>query len=650
VILLSGGSAFALWKLTWSDEFNGTNVDSTKWGFDIGNGQGGWGNGELEYYTSRPTNVYVTNGLLHIVARKESYNGFSFTSAKLKTDGLFSTLYGRMEFRVKLPQGKGYWPALWLMPSNSVYGGWAASGEVDIMENMGRIPTSVLGTLHFGGVYPNQDQSHGPSYNFPSGDSVTNFHVYVLEWTTNQFNWYVDNTLYETQTSWWSSGGPYPDPFNIPFYIIMNLAIGGNFDGPPDGTTVFPGDMQVDYVRVYHWVTPPAPALALRIPFSDAPGSSTSPSDSSGGSASVTMQMVDGAGASADYHGTAGSGVAAFSNGSRALDFSSNGTNQPGIPGPLASDTSPSLGFGTVSNFIVSLWFKQNALMQTSSNIGPRLFVLGAGTPADTGAANSIGLKFQTAGQLYFQLGSATVPFSINLQTNNWVFVAAVYDGSTISIYQGTDGAQATLTTNLAVAATVNFGSSASLYVGNRQDRQRSFDGRLADFRFYTGAGDSTFVENIRLLAARPPWGLSAVGANGQVDLSWGTAQGATAYNVKRSNVSGGPYTNLPSGLALPSTTFSDTTALDGTTNFYVVSPVNPAGEGALSAEASAINPAGSILNFDFSAGGLALHWQNGTLQWATNVSGPWQDVSNAAAPSFNVAPVDPQRFFRIRF
>ncbi len=194
------------WQLVWSDEFSGNTVNTTNWTFDIGNGSGGWGNNELEYYTSRTQNVYVANGLLHIVAQKESYLGYNYTSAKLKTIGLFSQKYGLFEFYAKLPQGQGYWPALWMMPEDSVYGGWAASGEIDVTENKGSNPTNVLGTIHFGGTYPNQAQSYGPSFNFPTGDSVTNFHLYALEWTTNAISWYVDNQLYETQTNWWSSG------------------------------------------------------------------------------------------------------------------------------------------------------------------------------------------------------------------------------------------------------------------------------------------------------------------------------------------------------------------------------------------------------------------------------------------------------------
>src|SRR5262249_46366527 len=151
----------------------------------------------------------------------------------------------------RLPAGQGYWPGLWLMPENSVYGGWAASGEIDVMENKGGDPATVLGTIHFGGPYPANASSDGPRYTFPPGDSVTNFHTYLLDWTSSAIRWSVDNQLYETQTNWWSSGGPYPAPFDQPFHIIMNLAVGGNFGGNPDAATVFPGEMLVDYIRVY---------------------------------------------------------------------------------------------------------------------------------------------------------------------------------------------------------------------------------------------------------------------------------------------------------------------------------------------------------------------------------------------------------------
>jgi beta-glucanase (GH16 family) len=250
------------WNIVWSDEFNGTGIDYSHWKFETGGG--GWGNNELEYYTSRPQNAYVTNGSLHIAAIHENYSGATYTSARMKSQGLFTKKYGRFEFRAKLPTGKGFWPALWMMPEDSVYGGWAASGEIDIMENKGSDSTSVLGTIHFGGAYPNQDQSYGPSYAFPNGGSVTNFHTYLLDWSPSSISWSVDGQVYETQTSWWSSSNPtntsirnpFPAPFNQTFYLIMNVAVGGNFDGNPTNTAIFPGEMQVDYVRVYDKTAP----------------------------------------------------------------------------------------------------------------------------------------------------------------------------------------------------------------------------------------------------------------------------------------------------------------------------------------------------------------------------------------------------------
>ena len=237
------------WKLIWSDEFNGTSINTNHWQFETGN-QGGWGNNELEFYTRRPDNAYVSNGVLHIVARQEGTNGFSYTSARMKSEGLFSQKYGRFEFRAKFPRGKGYWPALWLMPQDSTYGGWPSCGEIDIAENKGEYPAVVQGTIHYADSQGGHLQSTD-FYTFPMGSGVGSFHDYILEWTTNSISWYVDNQVYETQTNWSTATAPYPAPFNQPFYIIMNLAVGGNFDGNPDTNTVFPGEMQVDYVRVF---------------------------------------------------------------------------------------------------------------------------------------------------------------------------------------------------------------------------------------------------------------------------------------------------------------------------------------------------------------------------------------------------------------
>lgn len=262
----------AEWKLVWSDEFDGTAIDKTKWDFDIGNGNiPGWGNNELEYYTDRAENAFVKDGMLHIVAVKEAFKNFKYTSARLKTrkadkGPLFNKLYGKYEFRAKISTGKGIWPAIWLLPQDEKFGGWAASGEIDILEARGQEPNKVLGTLHYGSGWPANTHT-GKDFIFPDKGSIADFHVYALEWEPGEMRWYVDGSLYQTQNFWWSSskrggkGGtkpesdadlnPWPAPFDQTFYIILNVAVGGNFLGNPDPKTEFPAEMVVDYVRVY---------------------------------------------------------------------------------------------------------------------------------------------------------------------------------------------------------------------------------------------------------------------------------------------------------------------------------------------------------------------------------------------------------------
>jgi beta-glucanase (GH16 family) len=279
------------WKLTWSDEFDGKDIDRRKWAFDIGNGFfnydaniwiRGWGNDELQYYTDQPDNVFVKDGFLHIRALKESIHGCGYTSARIKTrhkDGtaLFAQKYGRFEFRAQLPEGKGVWPAIWMLPAQEKFGGWPASGEIDILEARGQEPTKVLGTLHFGAGWPNNTEVSTP-YTLPKNGKITDFHVYALEWEPGEIRWYVDGHCYATQRSWWSSskrdGGkgvrpareadlnPWPAPFDHPFYVVINVAVGGRFLGNPDRDTRFPAEMRVDYVRVYeraggYKLTPP---------------------------------------------------------------------------------------------------------------------------------------------------------------------------------------------------------------------------------------------------------------------------------------------------------------------------------------------------------------------------------------------------------
>jgi beta-glucanase (GH16 family) len=268
------------WRLVWSDEFDGDAIDRKKWDFDLGNGFynyeantwiSGWGNGELQYYTREPENAFVADGQLHIRALKESRDGFGYTSAKLKTrrrDGspLMAQKYGRFEIRAKLPTGQGIWPAIWMLPVDDKYGGWASSGEIDILEARGQNPQQILGTLHFGSRWPANAEA-SKSFELPDDKTIAEFHNYALEWEPGEIRWLFDDHEYAKQTSWWSSSkvegdrgakpaaeadlNPWPAPFDQPFYLMLNVAVGGQFVGKPDKTTNFPAAMVVDHVRVY---------------------------------------------------------------------------------------------------------------------------------------------------------------------------------------------------------------------------------------------------------------------------------------------------------------------------------------------------------------------------------------------------------------
>jgi len=230
------------WKLVWQDEFNNHRFDRNNWVADV-NDWGG-GNHELQYYTDRSQNVYVENGLLHIVARKEHFRTRKYTSARLTSTE--SWTYGRFEVKAKLPEGQGTWPAIWLRSASGPYGAWAASGEIDIMEMLGHEPTVIYGTLHYGLPFPDDEEDQGSTEVSSQG-----FHVYALEWDVDEIRWYVDNVNYFTVNSWYTSGGDYPAPFDQPFNVVLNLAIGGNWPGSPDENTSFPQELLIDYVRVY---------------------------------------------------------------------------------------------------------------------------------------------------------------------------------------------------------------------------------------------------------------------------------------------------------------------------------------------------------------------------------------------------------------
>lgn len=249
-------------NLVMADEFDVDGApDPSLWTYDIGDGSAegipGWGNNELQYYTDRPENVKVENGLLVITAREEAFEGSSYTSARITTQNLFEQQYGRFEARIRMPLGKGIWPAFWLLGNDCDINPWPQCGEIDVMEYLGDAPTIVFGS------------AHGPGYN--AGDSIskeyelendrfdTGFHIFGIEWGPDYINYYVDDELYQQitpETTAEEAVDNVPNPgewvFNRPFYIILNIAVGGNLPGAPNEDTQFPQRMFVDYVRVYN--------------------------------------------------------------------------------------------------------------------------------------------------------------------------------------------------------------------------------------------------------------------------------------------------------------------------------------------------------------------------------------------------------------
>ena len=560
-LALGTGSVFAGWQVVWSDEFDGTSVNPTKWTYDIGNGSGGWGNNELQYYTSRPTNVYVAGGLLHIVARREvpQYNGFDYTSAKLKTQGLFSKKYGRFEFRARLPQGQGYWPALWMMPRDSVYGGWAASGEIDVMENRGSTPTTTGGTIHYGGPWPNNVYT-GNSYVFPGGGVATDFHTYMLDWNTNSMKWYVDGVLYQTQTSWYSTGNPYPAPFDQPFYLIMNLAVGGNYGGNPDGTTVFPGEVQVDYVRVYDYVASAVPDVPTGL-------------SATAGGTQVALSWSTAAGAT-NYN---------------VKCSTTNGGPYTTIASTAATSyTNTGLANGTTYYYVVSAvntFGESSNSVQISATTTVPSANLALNKPVTVSSVENAGLSGTNAVD-----GNTGTRWSSAFSDPQWIYVdlQATFNINRVKLnWEAAYGKsyQIQVSSNALDWTTIY---STTTSAGGIQDLT-GLSGTGRYVRMYgtvrSGAYGYSLYEFEVYGSVAVPTGLTATAGDQQVSLSWNAVPAATSYNVKRSMTNGGPYATIAS----PATTsYTNTGLANGNTYYYVVSQVNPVAESTNSVQVSA--------------------------------------------------------------
>jgi beta-glucanase (GH16 family) len=277
-------TAHSKWRLVWSDEFDGPDgsaPDPRKWTYDIGVDDDGWGNKELEYYTNSPRNGVVRGGNLVITAVKEKYTGPNvqpkgpdenqpagsgtagqgtvtrdYTSARLKSQGLFSQTYGRFEARIKIPHGQGIWPAFWMLGDDIDRVGWPRSGEIDIMENVGKEPSKVHGSIHGPGPSGSSTDDMTATYALPTREAFSDaFHIFAVEWEPKVVRFYVDGNLYETATP---AGLPQRTGwvFDHPFFVLLNLAVGGDWPGSPDDSTQFPQRMLVDYVRVYARLAP----------------------------------------------------------------------------------------------------------------------------------------------------------------------------------------------------------------------------------------------------------------------------------------------------------------------------------------------------------------------------------------------------------
>jgi len=239
-------STYPGYTLIWSDEFNDATINTNNWNYDIGGS--GWGNNELEYYTNSTNNAYLSNGKLVIEARQETIGSNKYTSARMNTAGKQSFKYGRIDIRAKIPVSHGMWPALWMLGSNISTTPWPGCGETDIMELVGSAPNRVVGSIHWA-------QANGTSgtfnnvYFLSSGDFSQQFHVFSVIWQMNYVQIIVDGLPYMTATNSSITSGTWP--FNAPFFFIFNVAVGGDWPGPPDATTIFPQQMLVDYIRVF---------------------------------------------------------------------------------------------------------------------------------------------------------------------------------------------------------------------------------------------------------------------------------------------------------------------------------------------------------------------------------------------------------------
>ena len=577
------------YSLIWSDEFNSvtsSNVDTTKWVFESGN-NGGWGNNEQEFYTGRTNNASIAGGLLHIRAQNEETNGFHFTSARMKTETKFWFTYGRVEWRAKLPSGVGMWPALWMMGTNIANLGWPGCGEIDVVENNGT-PTFNQGSLHNGGTLTGQTAI----YNFAGGDSITNFHVYDLDWTSNSVAWSVDGTVFETRTNWSSSTGkPYPFPFNQAFFLLMNFATGGSYAGTTDTNAIhasLPQEMQIDYVRVFQ-VSPPT------VPPSTVTGLTAT---ASGGSVSLNWNAANNA---TSYY--------------VKRSLVSGGPYTTNANPTATSYTDTGLTNCTTYYYVVSainnIGEGTNSIEASATVTSSGYFAVGAGNTVPVGSfvadTNVVGGTIASPSVATINISGVTNPAPQAVyQHERYGNMKYTFNGLTAGANYKVRLHWAEIYFNAANSRKFNLLINGTQVLTNFDIFASAGGMNIAIIREYTvtpvagsiglvftnggvGTVDQAKADGIEIILQppAPPANLTATGGLAQVTLNWAPVPSVTGYNVKRSLSNGGPYTNVISGIV--TTNYTDTGLANGTTYYYVVSSVAAGcNESTNSAQASA--------------------------------------------------------------
>src|ERR1039457_2249753 len=588
---LAGGirSSSAAWQLVWSDEFaqaDGSSPDPTKWGFDIGNGSGGWGNNQLEYDTSRTNNARIVGGQLVIEAAQESYGGKSYTSARMLTKGNASWAYGRMEARIKIPRGQGIWPAFWMLGTNIDSVGWPTCGETDIMENIGK--TSDQGTAHgtihgpqSGGDY-NGGAGVGGSYTLPGGAALADdFHIFAMEWTINQIKWFVDSSQYYTATpANLPSGGAWV--FTQPQFLILNVAVGGNWPGNPDGTMIFPQQMLVDYVRVYADApstnAPTAPTglavgpgnskayLTWDASTSGATGYNVKRSTVRGGSYTTIASLT-----ANSYTDTTVSSCSTYYYVVSATNSFGESTNSSETTASLgAYALAVNCGGGAAGQFLADAYSSGGSTSSSGSIVD---------TSAVTAPAPQAVYQSERHGACTYTFTNLTSGLNykvrLHFAENYWTAVGQRIFNVSINGKQ--------VLANYDIIAAVGAENKANIQEFTTVPTSTN----TIVVSYSNTSKDQAKASGIEILIPQPaaPAGLLANAGNSQVALSWNPLAGAS-YNVKRALSSGGPYNAMFNGLT--STNYADPGLTNGTTYYYVVSAAIAGCESTNSAPVSA--------------------------------------------------------------